>query len=160
MVKTFEKEGRDVRHGAYRRAARLATVVQRHREKNDPRAAALLDWAFATLRRSSQPPRSRLTTQRSAPRRRDDGAKVLVADKLTRLALSISSPSADRRPRRDRSPATGSSDVPDYDGLAVRSATKVTEKVVAAADRLKLIGRAGIGVDKSTSPPRRAASSS
>jgi len=34
-----------------------------------------------------------------------------------------------------------------YDGLAVRSATKVTEKVLAAADNLKVIGRAGIGVD-------------
>ena len=37
--------------------------------------------------------------------------------------------------------------ISDYDGLAVRSATKVTERVVAAADRLKVIGRAGIGVD-------------
>src|SRR5688500_1711547 len=35
----------------------------------------------------------------------------------------------------------------DYDGLAVRSATKVTEKVIAAAHRLKVVGRAGIGVD-------------
>ena len=35
----------------------------------------------------------------------------------------------------------------DYDGLAVRSSTKVTEKVLAAADNLKVIGRAGIGVD-------------
>lgn len=35
----------------------------------------------------------------------------------------------------------------DYDGLAVRSATKATEKVIAAADKLKVIGRAGIGVD-------------
>jgi D-3-phosphoglycerate dehydrogenase / 2-oxoglutarate reductase len=34
-----------------------------------------------------------------------------------------------------------------YDGLAVRSATKVTEKVIAAATRLKVVGRAGIGVD-------------
>ncbi len=34
-----------------------------------------------------------------------------------------------------------------YDGLAVRSKTKATEKVIAAADRLKVIGRAGIGVD-------------
>ncbi len=34
-----------------------------------------------------------------------------------------------------------------YDGLAVRSATKVTEKVIAAAQRLKVVGRAGIGVD-------------
>ena len=35
----------------------------------------------------------------------------------------------------------------NYDGLAVRSATKVTEKVLAAATRLKVVGRAGIGVD-------------
>jgi len=35
----------------------------------------------------------------------------------------------------------------DYDGLAVRSATKVTAKLLAGAGRLKVIGRAGIGVD-------------
>ena len=35
----------------------------------------------------------------------------------------------------------------DYDGLAVRSATKVTEKMLAAASKLRVIGRAGIGVD-------------
>jgi D-3-phosphoglycerate dehydrogenase / 2-oxoglutarate reductase len=34
-----------------------------------------------------------------------------------------------------------------YDGLAVRSATKVTAEVLAAAGRLKVVGRAGIGVD-------------
>ncbi|MBN2808733.1 MAG: phosphoglycerate dehydrogenase [Deltaproteobacteria bacterium] len=35
----------------------------------------------------------------------------------------------------------------EYDGLAIRSATKVTAAVIAAADRLKVVGRAGIGVD-------------
>ena len=35
----------------------------------------------------------------------------------------------------------------DYDGLAVRSATKVTADVMAAAENLKVVGRAGIGVD-------------
>jgi D-3-phosphoglycerate dehydrogenase len=35
----------------------------------------------------------------------------------------------------------------DYDGLAIRSATKVTEKLIAAAKKLKVVGRAGIGVD-------------
>ncbi len=34
-----------------------------------------------------------------------------------------------------------------YDGLAVRSATKVTAKVLDAAHRLKVVGRAGIGID-------------
>jgi len=37
--------------------------------------------------------------------------------------------------------------VPPYDALVVRSATKVTDKVIAAAPRLKVIGRAGVGVD-------------
>jgi D-3-phosphoglycerate dehydrogenase len=40
-----------------------------------------------------------------------------------------------------------------YDGLAIRSATKVTEKLLAAATNLKVIGRAGIGVDNVDIPP-------
>src|SRR3546814_19898816 len=35
----------------------------------------------------------------------------------------------------------------DYDGFAIRSATKVTADVLAAATNLKVVGRAGIGVD-------------
>src|ERR671937_1129219 len=35
----------------------------------------------------------------------------------------------------------------DFDGLAIRSATKVTPKVLEKAKRLRVIGRAGIGVD-------------
>lgn len=35
----------------------------------------------------------------------------------------------------------------NYDGLVVRSATKVTGEVVNAASNLKIIGRAGTGVD-------------
>ena len=35
-----------------------------------------------------------------------------------------------------------------YDGLAIRSTTRVTAKLLARADRLKVVGRAGIGVDK------------
>lgn len=37
--------------------------------------------------------------------------------------------------------------IPEFDGLAIRSATKVTEKVLDAASSLKVVGRAGIGVD-------------
>jgi len=35
----------------------------------------------------------------------------------------------------------------DYDGLAVRSSTKVTPELLSSAKRLKVVGRAGIGVD-------------
>ncbi|MEO7026210.1 MAG: hydroxyacid dehydrogenase, partial [Caulobacteraceae bacterium] len=45
----------------------------------------------------------------------------------------------------------------DYDGLAIRSATKVTAPVIAAAKRLKVIGRAGIGVDNIDVPAATAA---
>lgn len=37
--------------------------------------------------------------------------------------------------------------IPEYDGLAIRSETKVTPRVIEAAKRLKVIGRAGIGID-------------
>src|SRR5690606_17621471 len=37
--------------------------------------------------------------------------------------------------------------IDSYDGLAIRSATKVTAKLIGAATNLKVIGRAGIGVD-------------
>jgi len=74
--------------------------------------------------------------------------KVLVADKLSRLALDIfARRGIDAHVRTDLTRDELIEIVPDYDGLAVRSTTKVTEKVVAAADRLKVIGRAGIGVD-------------
>jgi D-3-phosphoglycerate dehydrogenase len=74
--------------------------------------------------------------------------RVLIADQLSPAAVAIF---------RERGLATdvnvGLSKeelekvIGDYDGLAVRSATKVTEKVIAAAGRLKVVGRAGIGVD-------------
>ena len=35
----------------------------------------------------------------------------------------------------------------EYDGLITRSMTHVTEKVIAAATKLKVVGRAGVGVD-------------
>jgi D-3-phosphoglycerate dehydrogenase len=45
----------------------------------------------------------------------------------------------------------------DYDGLAIRSATKVTPKILQNARQLKVIGRAGIGVDNVDIPAASAA---
>jgi D-3-phosphoglycerate dehydrogenase len=45
----------------------------------------------------------------------------------------------------------------DYDGLALRSATKADKAMIAAASRLKVIGRAGIGVDNVDIPAATAA---
>ncbi|MEM6727493.1 MAG: phosphoglycerate dehydrogenase, partial [Pseudomonadota bacterium] len=76
--------------------------------------------------------------------------KVLVSDKLSETAVQIF---RDRGIDVDFKPDLGKDKdallaaIGDYDGLAIRSATKVTEKVIAAAKNLKVIGRAGIGVD-------------
>jgi D-3-phosphoglycerate dehydrogenase len=74
--------------------------------------------------------------------------KVLIADKLSPAAAQIFKDrgiETDIKVGLDRDQLIAI--VGQYDGVAVRSATKITEKVIAAADRLKVIGRAGIGVD-------------
>ncbi len=76
--------------------------------------------------------------------------KVLVSDKLSKTAVQIFK---DNNIEVDYLPDLGKDKekllevIGQYDGLAIRSATKVTEKIIAAADNLKVIGRAGIGVD-------------
>ncbi|MCK4839987.1 MAG: phosphoglycerate dehydrogenase [Desulfobulbaceae bacterium] len=42
--------------------------------------------------------------------------------------------------------------ISQYDGLVIRSATKVTEEIIEAADNLKVVGRAGIGLDNVNIP--------
>ena len=37
--------------------------------------------------------------------------------------------------------------IPEYDGMVVRSATKITKNIISVAKKLKVIGRAGAGVD-------------
>ncbi len=54
---------------------------------------------------------------------------------------------ADFRPELGKDRATLAEVIGGYDGLAVRSATKVTPAILERAERLRVIGRAGIGVD-------------
>ncbi|RWM24748.1 phosphoglycerate dehydrogenase [Mesorhizobium sp.] len=76
--------------------------------------------------------------------------RVLVSDKLSTTAVQIFK---DRGIEVDYLPDLGKDKekllevIGQYDGLAIRSATKVTEKLINAATRLKVVGRAGIGVD-------------
>ena len=76
--------------------------------------------------------------------------KVLVSDKLSETAVQIF---RDRGIDVDFHPSIGKDKdkllevIGQYDGLAIRSATKVTRRVLEAATNLKVIGRAGIGVD-------------
>jgi D-3-phosphoglycerate dehydrogenase len=76
--------------------------------------------------------------------------KVLISDALSAAAVQIFK---DRGVEVDFQPALGKDKdklaeiIGNYDGLAIRSATKVTPKILANAKNLKVIGRAGIGVD-------------
>jgi D-3-phosphoglycerate dehydrogenase / 2-oxoglutarate reductase len=74
--------------------------------------------------------------------------KVLISDKLSPAAVDIFRQrgiEADLKP--GLSPAELRAIIGPYDGLAVRSATKVTRELLDAATSLKVVGRAGIGVD-------------
>lgn len=74
--------------------------------------------------------------------------RVLISDKLSPRAVEIFEQrgiEVDLNVGLDRDGLIAA--IGDYDGLAVRSASKVTEKVVAAANNLQVVGRAGIGVD-------------
>jgi len=76
--------------------------------------------------------------------------RVLISDALSEAAVQIFK---DRGIEVDFQPDLGkdkerlAAAIAGVDGLAVRSATKVTAKLLERADRLKVIGRAGIGVD-------------
>ena len=49
--------------------------------------------------------------------------------------------------KTELSPANLQEIIKNYDGLVVRSATKVTKEIIEAGENLKIIGRAGAGVD-------------
>ncbi|MCO6419577.1 phosphoglycerate dehydrogenase [Siccirubricoccus sp. KC 17139] len=74
--------------------------------------------------------------------------RVLISDKLSPAAIEI----FQRRGievefKPGLAPAELRAIIGEFDGLAVRSATKVTRELLEAAPRLKVVGRAGIGVD-------------
>jgi len=74
--------------------------------------------------------------------------KVLISDKLSPLAAEVF---RNRGIEVDEAPGLDAETllerIADCDGLAIRSATKVAAEVLAAAKQLRVVGRAGIGVD-------------
>jgi D-3-phosphoglycerate dehydrogenase len=76
--------------------------------------------------------------------------KVLISDALSPAAVQIFK---DHGVEVDFQPKLGADKeklaelIGEFDGLAIRSATKITSKILEKAQRLKVIGRAGIGVD-------------
>jgi D-3-phosphoglycerate dehydrogenase len=84
--------------------------------------------------------------------------KVLISDKLSPAAIAIFK---ERGVEADVKTGLSKDEllkiIGDYDGLAIRSATKVTAEVIRVAKKLKVIGRAGIGVDNVDIPAATAA---
>ncbi len=86
--------------------------------------------------------------------------RVLISDALSPAAVQIFK---DRGVAVDFEPELGKDKdrlaavVGGYDGLAIRSATKLTADVLKAAKKLKVVGRAGIGVDNVDIPAATAA---
>jgi D-3-phosphoglycerate dehydrogenase len=74
--------------------------------------------------------------------------KVLIADKLSPAAIEIfRARGVETDVKTGLSPAELRAIIGGYDGLAIRSATKVTKELLEAAPTLKVVGRAGIGID-------------
>ena len=76
--------------------------------------------------------------------------KVLISDELSEAAVQIfrdAGVEVDFQPHLGKDPEKLAGLIGGYDGLAIRSATKATAALLSRADNLKVIGRAGIGVD-------------
>jgi D-3-phosphoglycerate dehydrogenase len=76
-------------------------------------------------------------------------AKVLVTDSLAEQGLAIleQSPGLDVEARPGLAPEELLEAIRDAEALVIRSGTKVTADVIAAGEKLRVIGRAGIGID-------------
>jgi D-3-phosphoglycerate dehydrogenase len=84
--------------------------------------------------------------------------RVLIADKLSPAAIDIfKARGVDADVRTGLTKDDLLKIIGQYDGLALRSATKADKQVIAAAKRMKVIGRAGIGVDNVDIPAATAA---
>ena len=84
--------------------------------------------------------------------------KVLIADKLSPAAVAIFKErgvDADNKPGMTKEELLAVVDL--YDGIAIRSNTKITADVIKAAKKLKVVARAGIGVDNVDIPAATAA---
>ena len=73
--------------------------------------------------------------------------KILVSDKISELGVNKLKEKAETDVRTNLTPEELVQIIPDYDALVVRSSTKVTRQVIEAGKKLKVIGRAGVGID-------------
>ena len=88
-------------------------------------------------------------------------ARILVAEKIAPAGIALLKERFDVDIADGWSAEELADRIGGYDGILIRSATRLTAELIERGDRLKVIGRAGVGSTTSTSrPPRGAASSS
>lgn len=73
--------------------------------------------------------------------------KVLIADGMEKEGLEVLAREGIAVKNRKMTSEELMNMIPSFDGLIVRSATNVTKEVIDAGENLKIIGRAGVGVD-------------
>ncbi|MGL5880244.1 MAG: phosphoglycerate dehydrogenase, partial [Xenococcaceae cyanobacterium] len=74
-------------------------------------------------------------------------AKVLVSDTIDKVGIDILSQVAQVDVKTGLPNEELVKIIPEYDALMIRSGTKVTKEIIEAGEHLKIIGRAGVGVD-------------
>ena len=148
------------------RSARPLRRPARQRPGRSSRARSSASATSATTTSSTSPPRSQPSSSRLAELGADDrarrrghrGARGVRAPSAGVTGAAGPRPRADRRRRASSSCASASTSTSTatptsrrssarYDAIVIRSATKLTAELIERADRLKVIGRAGVGVD-------------
>ncbi|WP_250122600.1 phosphoglycerate dehydrogenase [Chroococcidiopsis sp. CCMEE 29] len=73
--------------------------------------------------------------------------KVLVSDPIDQAGIDILSQVAQVDVKTNLSPEQMVQIIPEYDALMIRSGSRITQEIIEAGTQLKIIGRAGVGVD-------------
>lgn len=90
----------------------------------------------------SAPERSAVSTSTES-----EVMSVLLPEKLSDEGIALLSDCFTVDKKLDLTPEQLIKEIPNYEGIIIRSGTKMTREVIKAASKLKVIGRAGVGVD-------------
>ena len=116
---------------------------------------AFASWAPTSRSAPASPPPSRSSSRpASRPRNRSDSGvpgsnhhRVLVKEKIADAGVELLQEHFDVDVLTDMSDDELAEAIAGYEGIVIRSATKLTSDLIDRAERLQVIGRAGIGVD-------------
>src|SRR5437016_4892892 len=132
----------DFPHRSPRRCVRAG--CRRHRRSAGTRSGGAGTPRHPGRGADRRPPR---LDRRAQPRRLSPVPRVLVADPIAEAGIARLREHAEVDVQLKQSPASLVARIPEYDALIVRSETRVDATVIQAGSRLKVIGRAGAGVD-------------